>query len=206
VGGAGIAAVYFAASGKAAARIVDDFGIQPLLPLAVATVLGAIPLALLRVRDGWLAYAGVLVTVFVTVGFVVNPRIDAVRSGRAFAERVERASAPFAELGLASAKEQYLLELRRPSYNFGHARWREREEEASDAAAWLAERPGRALLVEKRAREACFSQAQSLDLGRANRQRWYLVWGSPDPECAKRGDVARSRLYVPPNAALNTDS
>ena len=206
VGVAAVAAVYFAANGKAAGRIVSDFGIHPLLPLVVAVLLGAVPLALLRVRDGWLAYAGVLGAVFITIGFVVNPRIDAVRSGRAFMERLEQASAPFAELGLASAKEQYLLELRRPSYNFGHARWREREEEASDAAAWLAERPGRALLVEKRTREACFAEAQSIDLGRANRQRWYLVWGSPNPECARRGDVTRSRLYVPPNAALNTDS
>jgi 4-amino-4-deoxy-L-arabinose transferase-like glycosyltransferase len=203
---AAAAAVYFAINGKAAGRIVSDFGIHPLLPLLVAVALGTVPLALLRVRDGWLAYAGVLGAVFVTIGVVVYPRIDAVRSGRAFMERVEEASAPFAELGLASAKEQYLLELRRPSYNFGHARWREREEEASDAAAWLAQRPGRALLVERRAREACFAQAEFIDLGRANRQRWYLVWGSPNPDCVKRGDVAQSRLYLPPNAALNTGS
>jgi len=34
-------------------------------------------------------------------------------------------------------REQYLLVLSRPSVNFGHARWREREVEAADAAAWL---------------------------------------------------------------------
>ena len=51
-----------------------------MLPLAVAALLGAIPLVLLRVRDGWLAYAGVLAAVMVTIGFVVYPRIDAVRS------------------------------------------------------------------------------------------------------------------------------
>jgi hypothetical protein len=96
--------------------------------------------------------------------------------------------------------------LRRPSYNFGHARWREREVEAADAAAWLAERPGRALLVEKRAREACFSQAEAIDLGRANRQRWYLVSGTPDPDCVRRGNRGAARLYVPPNASLNTES
>jgi hypothetical protein len=121
-------------------------------------------------------------------------------------ERVEQASAAFPELGLASAKEQYLLELRRPSFNFGHARWREREVEASDAAAWLAERPGRALLVERRTREACFAQAQAIDLGRANRQHWFLVSGAPDADCAKQGDANRARLYVPPNPSLNTDS
>jgi 4-amino-4-deoxy-L-arabinose transferase-like glycosyltransferase len=203
---AALAAVYFAVDGKAADRIVRDFGIQPVLPLVIAAALGAVPLALLRLRDGWLAYGAVLVAVFVTIGYVVYPRIDSVRSGRALMERLEQASAAFPELGLASAKEQYLLELRRPSYNFGHARWRERELEAADAAAWLAERPGRALLVEKRAREACFSQAESIDLGRANRQRWYLIWGTPDPDCVRRGDRGAARLYVPPNASLNTDS
>jgi hypothetical protein len=147
----------------------------------------------------------VLVAVLVTIGYVVYPRIDSVRSGRALMERLEQASIDFPELGLASAKEQYLLELRRPSYNFGHARWREREVEAADAAAWLAERPGRALLVEKRTREACFSQAEAIDLGRANRQRWYLVSGTPDPDCVRRGNRGAARLYVPPNASLNTE-
>jgi len=206
VGIAALASVYFVVDGKAAERIVRDFGIQPLLPLVTATVLGAIPLVLLRWKDGWLAYGGVLVAIFATIGFVVYPRIDDTRSGRALMERLEEASAAYPELGLASAKEQYLLELRRPSYNFGHARWREREVEAADAAAWLAERPGRALLVEKRTREACFSQAEAVDLGRANRQRWYLVSGVPDPDCVRRGNRAASRLYVPPNASLNTES
>jgi len=206
VGIALVAAVYFAIDGAAAARIVRDFGIQPLLPLVVAAVLGAIPLALLRWKDGWLAYGGVLVAILATVGFVVYPRIDDLRSGRALMERLEQASAAYPELGLASPKEQYLLELRRPSYNFGHARWRERDAEAADAAAWLAERPGRALLVEKRALEACFSGAEATDLGRANRQQWYLVSGAPDPDCVRRGNRGASRLYIPPNASLNTES
>jgi 4-amino-4-deoxy-L-arabinose transferase-like glycosyltransferase len=205
VGIAAAAAVYFVVDAKAAERIFRDFGIQPLLPLAVAVVLGAIPLAVLRWKDGWLAYGGVLVAILATTGFVVYPRIDNVRSGRALMERLEQASAAYPELGLASAKEQYLLELRRPSYNFGHARWRERDVEAADAAAWLAERPGRALLVEKHAKEACFSQADAVDLGRANRQRWYLVSGAPDPDCVRRGNRGASRLYVPPNASLNTE-
>jgi 4-amino-4-deoxy-L-arabinose transferase-like glycosyltransferase len=205
VGLAALATVYFAVDGQAAARIVRDFAIQPVLPLAVAALLGAIPLALLRVRDGWLAYAGVLAAVMVTIGFVVYPRIDAVRSSRVLMERVEQAAAPFPELGLLSAKEQYLLELRRPSVNFGHARWREREAEAADGAVWLAERPGRALMMDKRAREACFAAAQSIDLGKANRQHWFLVWGQPDEACVQRGERSAARLYVPPNAALNTE-
>jgi 4-amino-4-deoxy-L-arabinose transferase-like glycosyltransferase len=203
---AAAAAVYFMVDGTAAARIVRDFAIQPVLPLAAVALLGAIPLALLRIRDGWLAYAGVLAVVMATIGFVVYPRIDAVRSSRLLMERLEQAAAPFPELGLMSAKEQYLLELRRPSVNFGHARWREREAEAADGAAWLAERPGRALMMDRRARDACFAAAQSLDLGKANRQHWFLVWGEPDASCVQRGDRSAARWYAPPNAALNTES
>jgi hypothetical protein len=119
--------------------------------------------------------------------------------------KVEEASAGIPELGLVGAKEQYLLQLRRPSTNFGHGRWREDAAEAADAAAWLAERPGRALLVNRKALEACFMAAPATDLGRANRQRWFLVAGPADPGCIERGDQSRARLYLPPNAALNTD-
>jgi hypothetical protein len=143
--------------------------------------------------------------VLVFTGLFVYPRIDAVRSGRAFTERVEQASAGFAELALVGAKEQYLLELRRPSFNFGHARWRERESEAADAAAWLAEDPARALVMDKRVRELCFKDARAVDLGKANRQHWFLVTGVPDAKCAASGDRSRARLYTPPNVALNTE-
>ena len=35
--------------------------------------------------------------------------------------------------------------------------------------------------------------------------RWYLVTGRADPGCVERGDRSRARLYLPPNASLNTD-
>jgi hypothetical protein len=203
---AAVAAAYFAIDADAATRISSDYGIHPLLPLACVVAGAAVALVTFRMRDAWLSYAGVLASLLVTVGLVVYPRIDAVRSGRAFMERVERASTGVAELGLVGAKEQYLLELRRPSVNFGHARWREREREAADAAAWLAESPARALLVDSVAREACFGPAVAVELGRANRQQWFLVSGEPDASCVASGDRSRARLYTPPNASLNTGS
>jgi len=203
---AAVGAAYFAIDARAAARIAGDYGIHPVLPLACVGAGGAVALGVFRMRDGWLSYAGVLASLLVTVGLVVYPRIDAVRSGRAFMERVERASMGVAELGLVGAKEQYLLELRRSSVNFGHARWREREREAADAAAWLAESRARALLVDSVAREACFGAAAAVDLGRANRQQWFLVSGEPDASCVASGDRSRARLYTPPNASLNTES
>jgi hypothetical protein len=165
---------------------------------------GILPIAWLRVRDGWLAYTGVLAVVVATASLVIYPQMDAVRSGRAFMARVEQASAGVTELGLVSAKEQYLLQLRRPSINFGHARWREQEVEAADAAAWLAERAGRALLVERRTRELCFKNAETLELGRANREHWSLVSGTPDEDCVARGNRSRAILYLPPEVRSNT--
>ncbi|MBK7902097.1 MAG: glycosyltransferase family 39 protein [Proteobacteria bacterium] len=142
--GAALGAVYFAIDGQASARLVRDYGVAPLLPLTMAGIGGFIALALFRVRDGWLAYGGTLAAFLATAGFIVYPRIDDARSGRAFMAEVEQAAAGIAELGLVGAKEQYLLQLRRPSSNFGHARWQEKEVEAADAAAWYAAKPGRA--------------------------------------------------------------
>jgi hypothetical protein len=166
---------------------------------------GLAALAIFRVRDGWLAYAATLAAVLVTVGLFVYPRIDAVRSGRAFMERVAEASRGSEELGLVGAKEQYLLQLRRPSVNFGHARWREKDQEAADAAAWFAAKAGRALLVDGKARTLCFANARSSEVGRANRQTWYLVTaGEADPGCVERGDLRRARLYIPSIASTNS--
>jgi hypothetical protein len=156
-------------------------------------------------RDGWLAYGATLAAVLVTTGFVVYPRIDEARSGRGFMQEVAQASAGIAELGLVGAKEQYLLELERPSFNFGHARWREKEAEAADAAAWFAASPGRALLVDERLLALCFTATQSQPLGRANRQHWFLITGgAADESCVARGDLRRARLYIPPNASINS--
>jgi len=146
--------------------------------------------AWLRVRDGWLAYAGALAAVLMTIGLIIYPRMDALRSGRTFVAKLEEASRGVAELGIVGFREQHLLQLRRPSVNFGHARWRERPVEAADAAAWLVARPGRALLVEREAREACFRTARTVELGRANRAEWSLCPARPMPP-ASSAAIAR---------------
>jgi 4-amino-4-deoxy-L-arabinose transferase-like glycosyltransferase len=201
---AAAAAVYFAVDARSAARLVALYSVHPVLPLGIVAVGCAAVIWLFREREGWLAYAAALGVVLVTTGVVIYPQIDAVRSGRAFMARVEQASTGVAELGLVGYKEQYLLQLRRPVTNFGHARWREDAAEAADAAAWLADRPGRALLMNRTAREACFAGASAVDLGRANGKRWFLVTGPADEGCIARGDRSRARLYLPLNASLNT--
>jgi 4-amino-4-deoxy-L-arabinose transferase-like glycosyltransferase len=203
-GVAGLAALFLAVQPDRARQIADVYGLQPLLPLAGLVACTAAVLAVLRVRDGWLAYASVLGVVLVFTGLVVYPGIDAARSGRTFMARVERESSGIRELALVGAKEQYLLQLRRPSVNFGHARWRERASEANDAAAWLADDPARGLVMDKRTRALCFQRAAATDLGRANKQHWFLVTGVPDARCAAAGNRAAARYYVPPDVALNT--
>ena len=197
-------ALYFAIDEDAAGRVLRDFAIHPVLPLSVAAVAAALPVAWLRVRDGWLAYAGALAAVLMTIGLIIYPRMDALRSGRTFVAKLEEASRGVAELGIVGFREQHLLQLRRPSVNFGHARWRERPVEAADAAAWLVARPGRALLVEREAREACFRTARTVELGRANRAEWSLVSGAPDAACVERGDRSRAILYLPLEVRSNT--
>ncbi len=200
-----LAALHFAIDGTATARAVRDYDLAPALPLALAGVAGLAACAGFRVRDGWLAYGATLAAALVTIGFVVYPRIDAQRSGRAFMGIVAAQAAGIAELGLVGAKEQYLLALDRPSVNFGHARWREREQEAADAAAWYAAKPGRALLLDDKARATCFAGTRARELARANRQTWFLVTGgAADAACVARGDWRRARWYMPLNASANS--
>jgi 4-amino-4-deoxy-L-arabinose transferase-like glycosyltransferase len=201
-----LGAAYFTIDAGASHKISSRYGLAPALPLALAGIAACAALALLRVRDGWLAYGASLSVTLLVIGFMVNPRLDATRSGRAFMTRVAEASSGVDELGLVGAKEQYLLQLRRPSTNFGHGRWRNPGAEAADAAAWFAAKPGRALLVDSKTRAACFAGARAIDLGSANRQRWFLVTGGPpDPLCTSHGDLRRARFYVPPNASTNTN-
>ena len=201
LGGIVAAAAALVASGAPAAeRLAAEYGAQPAWPLALMAAGAIVALAVFRVRDGWLAYGGVLAAVLVTIGLAISPRIDAVRSCREFMERVEEASAGVAELGLAGAKEQYLLQARRPVVTFGHARWWEKEAEAADAAAWLAAGEGRGLLIGSVGREACFPDAEAVDLGRANREHWFLLTGPADPACVARGDLGRAIRYLPARA------
>ena len=198
-------AAYFLVSTPASLEVQARYALAPALPLTLAAIPALGALAVFRVRDGWLAWGATLASVLVVIGVVVYPRIDATRSGRAFVEEVARAARDVRELGLVGAKEQYLLHLARPSVNFGHARWRERDQEAADAAAWFVAQPGRALLVDEKALEACFANAQSREVARANRQTWHLVvGGAPDRVCIERGDLRRARLYVPSNASINS--
>jgi hypothetical protein len=178
-------------------ELLRSYGIDVFWPLLFVAAVGVLLCVWLRVERGVAAYAGVLTTLLLVVSYWVNPLMNDVRSGARFVRTVEQRTQATHELGIVAFKEQYLLQLRRPIVHFGHARWREADAEMADAAAWLVERPGRALIVSARVRRACFSPAASERLAEANRTDWFLVRGGAAPECVTRGDARRAQRYVP---------
>jgi 4-amino-4-deoxy-L-arabinose transferase-like glycosyltransferase len=181
------------------ADIVGAYGLDPLGPLILMTIAGAVICAIGRPRRGFVAFGSVMATALLIVSFWLNPQLNEARSGESFVARIEQAADPRHELGLVAFKEQYLLRARRPIVHFGHARWREGKQEMADAALWLSERPGRQLVINDEARAACFSHAPTQSLGTANRTGWHLVREGADPSCVARGKRHAEHYYLPPD-------
>jgi 4-amino-4-deoxy-L-arabinose transferase-like glycosyltransferase len=177
-----------------------SYDIDPLGPLALIAIAAMVVCALARPWRGFIAYAGVLASSLLIVSFWVNPQLNDARSGADFVARLERAADPLQELGLVAFKEQYVLNARREIVHFGHARWREAEQEMADAALWLSSKPGRQLVINDEARAACFRDAPAQSLGAANRNEWFLVRGGADPSCIARGKPGAAHSYLPPIA------
>lgn len=141
-----------------------------------------------------------LASLLLVVSFWVNPAMNTARSGADFVHYIEELSDPNRELGFVAFKEQYLLNAKRTIVHFGHARWREAEQEAFDAAHWLHRDQRRQLVVTDFARDLCFSQAQARPLGTANRIDWFLVEGSADVACVERGRSSSAQTYLAPGS------
>jgi hypothetical protein len=113
----------------------------------------------------------------------VNPAMNSIRSSEAFVRRVEASTASVPELGCVACREENLLMSHRVTVNFGHARWSDWEQEADDAAAWFAEKPGRVLLVNERVQQRCFANSTLQPLQDGNRDPWFLVSAGVDADC-----------------------
>lgn len=179
---------------------VASYDIDPLGPLALIAIAAMVVCAVARPWRGFIAYAGVLASLLLIVSFWVNPQLNDERSGADFALRIEQAADPRQELGLVAFKEQYVLNARREIVHFGHARWREADQEMADAALWLSNKPGRQLVINDAARAACFRDAPVQALGTANSIEWFLVRGGADPACVARGKPGAAHYYWPPVA------
>jgi 4-amino-4-deoxy-L-arabinose transferase-like glycosyltransferase len=196
--------IYFSLRPDKRADLVDSYGLDPLGPPVLMTIVGAAICAIARPRRGFHAFAAVLTAMLLIVSFWTNPQLNDARSGESFVAGVEQAADPRRELGLVAFKEQYVLHARRPIVHFGHARWREEEQEMADAALWLSERAGRQLVINEEARAACFSNAPTQSLGKANRSEWYLVREGADPSCVARGKRQVEHYYLPLGTRLSS--
>jgi hypothetical protein len=183
------------------ADLIATYDVDPRAPLVLIAILAAAACAIVRPQRGFLAYAGALTSVLLIVSFWVNPQLNATRSGATFAARIEKTADSHQELGLVAFKEQYVLNARREIVHFGHARWREAEQEMADAALWLAGKPGRQLVINDNARAACFKNAPVQPLGDANGSQWFLVREGADPACVARGKPGAAHYYLPPGMA-----
>ena len=192
-------AVYLLANHGERQKLTDQYEIDALDQLLTIGVFGSIAAFVTRPSRGFVAYAVTLTFVLLVVSFWVNPVMNDVRSGAGFMRQVEQRADSFApgrELGFVAYKEQYLLYLTRPIVNFGHARWREADQEANDAAAWMAQDPSRVLLVDETVRQQCFARAEAQSVDTANRSAWSLVTGAANPDCVKKGQHSAARTYT----------
>lgn len=196
-----LAWIYLAIRPDKRVDMIASEDIDPLAPLAAIAIAAMIVCAIARPWRGFIAYGGALATTLLIVSFWINPQLNDARSGAAFVARIERAADPRQELGLVAFKEQYVLNARRDIVHFGHARWREADQEMADAAAWLEGKPGRQLVINDDALAACFHGAPAQSLGAANRNEWFLVKGGADPACVARGKPGAARYYLPPIVA-----
>lgn len=168
-----------------------------LTPLISFLVVGATAWIACAVRRPVLAWPAVFASLAVVVSYTVLPNMDGERSTRTFMKQVLAGVPRGTDFAVASYKEQFLLYLDRPIVNFGHARWREGDQETHDAAAWLNARPGRVLLIPESSVEPCFGQTLKRAAGMASGDRWVLVSGRANETCAAKGRTERAIYYRP---------
>ncbi len=179
--------------------LLSSGNVASLWPLVVLGSVALIAPVIAGRGRAHLAVAAMLGSGWLIAGWWVFPQMDAVRSARTFIVRLEQMADPTRELGLLAYHEHFLWQLRRETTNFGHRRFREQEDEMHDAAAWLAARPGRQLLVPERLLEPCFGAAAAVrEVGDSSRGLWYLVEGMPRADCSAAGDAGRAIRYMPP--------
>ncbi|HXR51988.1 MAG TPA: hypothetical protein VN762_07595, partial [Steroidobacteraceae bacterium] len=180
------------------AQLLQEGGIASFAPLLCLGALGVAALLLFQLKRAHLALLSVLVAGWQVFGWWISPAIDGARSARDFIAQLERMASPQRELGLLAYHEHFLWQLRRPSVNFGHRRFREGDAEMYDAAAWLAASPQRQLLVPERMLQPCFHATGDVRLvGESSRGDWYLVSGEPAADCARRGNAGYVFHYAP---------
>jgi 4-amino-4-deoxy-L-arabinose transferase-like glycosyltransferase len=164
--------------GSLAARLQAERGLDPvairsggwmLLAIGVWILGGALAF---RRRAAEALVAG-LAGMWVAFGLVGYPLLNDASSARGVMVRAGERIGPEAELGLVAWKEQNMLMADRAVADFGFKEpW---DVQLERAVAWQALAPGRWLLVQDDALEACIDRQRIELAGISNRRRWWLV-------------------------------
>ena len=180
------------------AALAEKYDIEfPWGPLIALALVAIALLASFRVRRGTAALTGLIVSVWIVLGFWIAPRIDSVRSGERLMGELQQKLAPGDEVGMVAWKEQFLLYVSRPVTLFGHRRF-DVEQEVLDGAAWLDGGVARRLFLDEANRDLCFGKRGVL-VGHAHRENWYLVSRAElEATCRGRGHADVAHEYRPP--------
>ncbi len=142
--------------------------------LAAVGAIGLVAAAAWRTRRALHACFAVLTALWVGLGTVAYPLLDAHSSGRAVMQRAREAAGADTALGLVGWREQHLLQAIGPVAEFGFRR--PAAEQFSAAVAWLRAAPaGRAIFVDAAVVPDCAAGDRALRLGKGNRRDWLLL-------------------------------
>jgi len=181
-----------------ALKIPSRVGISSIVPFAVFALLSAVVWLWAWKSRPILAWAGVMTSVMLVWSYGINPQIDGERSARTFMESVLKQVPRNRELAFMGYKEQFLLYLDRPVYNFGHRRWMEGPKESYDAAQWLNASSDRVLMIPAHQLSPCFALSPHTNGGAASGQQWLLINSPAAKECADKGNSRNLIRYEPP--------
>ena len=149
-----------------------DTSAAPVWTLLVAGLAGCG--TTLAMRAGPAALALLIFLGWLLWGWVLQPQLNEVRSGRKVAESALESLPEGAPLALVSWRAQQILHLDRPVVHFrGHHA--DRRTEVELAAAWLAGHDTRRVLTPAEDLDECFTPGSGQDLGHAHRRDWLLL-------------------------------
>ena len=150
-----------------------DTSTAPVWALLVVTVAGG-GVLILAMRARRVTLALFLFVGWQLWGWVLQPQINDIRSGRRVAARALEQLPGDASLALVAWRAQQILHLDRPVIHF-QGQGAKRRMEIEQAAAWLAEDGARRLLMPAKHIGACFRAGSGSYLGHAHRRDWLLL-------------------------------
>jgi len=193
---AAVFAIAYALNAKFARDAIALANLGGVTFLYVYLALCAAGLAYAALRAPLAAWPVALGSLAIVFSYLIAPVMNGERSGKDFTRAALGQLKPGEQLALVAYKEQFLLYLDRPTFNFGHRRWLEGIQESLDAAKWLNAEHNRVLLVPESTikKHPCFIVSVT-PVGRTSDEEWFLVRPPAERDCSDRGDGSRVIAY-----------